>query len=289
MGTGNDPCEGRGFKKNTTPKNIDLSNYGNFVYSVSVGANRSLNDVVGAYVWAKEEKQYPIDAILIGDGLYKITLAVLEGLKGAEAEHKAIEAGKQLIDSFEKIACIEGVRLLKTTELIATTAFHNAFGRIESFFTSDNIFREAIIKDAFSYVDRQKLNSALKIDEMEAKALSVLYLKQEVAIYLLLAEQGWLVDFYLGKEIPTLAKIMTGEIPTAPEALKRRVNVGLQRKKSRMSASPSEAPQPRSILRCSDGVSARRVIYWKAPQGEPCQPQHIGSAQPCVVPQGKAA
>jgi hypothetical protein len=91
------------------------------------------------------------------------------------------------------------------------------------------MFKNAIDIDAKSYVDRQKTRNNIKLNESEALALSILYLKQEVAVYLWLAEHGWLIDLYLGNEIPTLAKIIEGKIPGAPDALKQRVNIGLRK------------------------------------------------------------
>ena len=251
MDTDNDPCEDRGFKKSTTPKNIDLSNYGNFVYSVSVGANRPIKDVAGAYRWAKEKKDYPIDSILVGDGPYKITLAIVKGLKGTEAEYKAIEAGNELIDSFTKIACIEGVRLLKTNELIATTAFRCAYSQIEALYLSDDTFQRSIIKDAFSYVDRQESVGALMISEAEARIIDPLFEAGNSHIFAscrarlagrLLSRQG---DSDLGQNHDW------GNPGRYPEALKRRVNVGLQKKKSRTNAALSKAPQ--AVLSCARG------------------------------------
>lgn len=258
-------CDGRGFKKQVTPKNTDFSSHENFIYSISVGAaNKSLEDVIEAYRWAKDYKKYPVKAILVGDGLYKITLRIIKGLSVLDAEVKAIEAGIELINDFISKACTAGVSFIKTSELLLDPEFERAYQGIEALFSGEQSFRASLEKDARFYVDRQKLRGTLKVSEYEAIKLSIFYLKQEIAVYLLLAERGWAVDLYLGHEIPTLAKIMNQEISAAPDALKRRVNIGLQKKKAKQPApddicaqqpetalTDSTAPQREPVLACS--------------------------------------
>ncbi len=222
----------RGFKKFTTPRHTDLTQYREFLYTVSVGAfNRSTSDLVEAYSWASQK--HPIKAILVGDGLYQISLCITEGLDAKEAEKRAIKAGEELISDFFREVYIDDLEVIRTSELLSNPVFFSAFERVESLYSSDFLFRQSVEEDAGFYVKRQKERGTLRISETEGFNLSIFYLKQEIAVYLLLAEQGWLADIYLGQEIPTLAKIMRGEIPAAPQALKQRVNVGLQKKRNK--------------------------------------------------------
>lgn len=63
--------------------------------------------------------------------------------------------------------------------------------------------------------------------EATATAHAAKYLREEVAVYLALAREGWLTDVYLGEELPTPARIMKLQIDDAPEELARRVNISL--------------------------------------------------------------
>ena len=230
----------RGFKKFTTPRNTDLAQYREFLYTVSVGAfNRSVVDLVEAYLWAS--KKYPIKAILLGDGLYKISLCITEGLDTKEAETRAMKTGNELICYFFKELYIDDIEVIKTSELLSKFTCLFAFKRIKFLYLSDFLFRVSVEEDARLYVERQKERGTLRVSETEGFNLSIFYLLQEIAVYLLLAEQGLLADIYLGQEIPTLAKIMRGEILAAPDALKQRVNVGLQEKRNRQ-VDPQDQP-----------------------------------------------
>ena len=123
--------------------------------------------------------------------------------------------------------------MIRTTELLLDPDFSDAFDRIELLYETNSLFRASVDLDAEYYVNRQCDRGTLKISKAEGTNLSIFYLKQEIAVYLLLAERGWLADIYLGQEIPTLAKIMRGEIPEAPEKLKQRINIGLRKKRHR--------------------------------------------------------
>ena len=194
--------EGRGFKKQVTPKNADFSSSECFIYSISVGAaNQSLEDVVAYIRSARDYKKYPVKAILVGDGLYKITLRIIKGLDVLDAEVIAIEAGIELINNFMSKACTVGVSFIKTSELLLNPELERAYQCIEALFSGEQSFRTSLEKDARFYVDRQKLRGTLKVSEDEALKLSIFYLKQEIGVYLLLPERGWDVDLYLGHEV----------------------------------------------------------------------------------------
>ena len=223
----------RGFRKNITPKNItNFDNYKRFTYSVSVDVgNRCLSNIVRAYIWASQ--RYPIKSILLGDGLYKITLLITENLNKHEAERRAKRAGDDLLLYFFKELGVANSKVIRTTELLLDPDFEDAFDRIKSLYETNSLFRASVDSDAAYYVNRQSDRGTLKVSKAEGTNLSIFYLKQEIAVYLLLAERGWLADIYLGQEIPTLAKIMRGEIPEAPEKLKERIHIGLKKKRYR--------------------------------------------------------
>ncbi len=218
------------FEESVTPRGYALKGNERCFFTISVGThNQSVEEIAAAYSWAKSK--YVISQLLIGDSLYKITLQIREGLTQVDAEKKAFEAAGMLIEDFghftnEK----QKISIRKTSDIMQSYEFKSSYVEVERFYEENEEFKNAVDADARKYIDRQIAKKNLKVDPGEGLDLSIMYLKQEIAVYLLLAEQGWLVDLYLGQEIPTLAKIMEGRLPAAPDALKRRVNIGLRRK-----------------------------------------------------------
>lgn len=237
----------RGFRSSITPKNADASCHKKILYSVSLDvSNRDIHDIVDAYIWTLQK--YPLNAILLGDGLHKITLRITEDLSEYEAERRAKRAGDDLMLCFLRELGVTDSKVIRTTELLLDPDFSDAFDRIESLYETNSLFRASVDSDAEYYVNRQCDRGTLKISRAEGTNLSIFYLKQEIAVYLLLAERGWLADIYLGQEIPTLAKIMRGEIPEAPEKLKQRINIGLRKKRHRAIAQQPQLSDKKAAL-----------------------------------------
>ena len=218
------------FEESVTPRGYAPKPNERCFFTISVGThNQSVEEIAFAYSWAKSK--YIISQLLIGDSLYKITLQIREGLTQADAENKAFEVAETLINDFRRFAKEKRpISIKRTSDIMQSSEFKQAYFKVERFYEKDDGFKNAVDTDAQKYIDRQIAKKNLKVKPGEGLDLSILYLKQEIAVYLLLAEQGWLVDLYLGQEIPTLAKIMEGRLPAAPDALKRRVNIGLRRK-----------------------------------------------------------
>jgi len=218
------------FRKKVTPGQSIVSAEEPCLFPISVGArDKDVEDVASAYLWAKD--RYNIKAILLGDGLYKITLRICRNLNLSESEKIAIAEGQELLERFsDKIGDGREISVYKTSDIQKTIEFKRCCKIIDALYENDLEFRRAVDDNARHFVERQRDHGCLRIDEFEAINLSIFYLIQEIAVYLFLAEQGWFFEVYLGQEIPALVKIMTGKVPAAPAALKRRVNIGLQKK-----------------------------------------------------------
>ena len=217
------------FKEIVTPKRYNPKAKEICFFTISVGTkNQSIEEISAAYLWAK--RKYIIKSLLIGDSLYRITLQIREGLTEEEANEKSAQISEKLISDFQNLTHEKTpVSIKRTSNIIECVDFDKAYAEIESLYKVNNSFKDAVDADAQRYISRQRARKNLRVTPDEGLDLSISYLKQEIAVYLLLAEQGWLVDLYLGQEIPTLAKIMEGELPVAPEGLKRRVNIELRR------------------------------------------------------------
>jgi hypothetical protein len=220
------------FRKYVTPKEAVTRIQEPCLFTISVGAaKQNISDLVAAYSWGR--KQYNIGAILLGDGLYRITLKICSGLPDCEARDLSIATGVDIQERFLHEACLPGMEVFKTSDIFLQQDFLDAHRRINHLYHSQPLFHDSMIEDATTFVDRQRKNGTLKIARNEAIKLSTLYLTQEIAVYLVMAERGWLTEIYFGHEIPTLAKIMNNEIPDAPKALKQRVNIGLEKVRRR--------------------------------------------------------
>lgn len=115
--------------------------------------------------------------------------------------------------------------------MIRKPEFKDAYRIIQNLYRKELAFKNSVREDASFFVERQREKGLLKLPASRAVGLSIRYLKEEFAIYLMLAEAGWYADFYLGDEISTLKKILGREIEGVPDALKKRVNISLQKKK----------------------------------------------------------
>lgn len=229
MGRHNHTDKSTIYRKTVTPRNSKVSPGEPFLFPICVGArNKDVEDMALAYLWA--EKKFNIRALLLGDGLYRITLRICKGLDLVESEKIAIAEGKELVKNFlEKIGATEKI-IIKTSDILQNADFDRCYRIIDELYGHDIEFKQAVDDNACLFVERQRDHRCLCVDQFEAVILSIFYLKQEIAVYLFLAEQGWPYEVYLGQEIPALVKIMTGKVPAAPQALKRRVNIGLQKK-----------------------------------------------------------
>ena len=251
------------YRKTITPRKSKVSAEVPCLFPISVGArDKDVEDVVSAYLWAKEK--YNIKAILLGDGLYQITLRICRGLNLSDSEKIAITEGNRLIENFFKRIGTSEVLVIKTSNVLNKSEFDNYYRVIDELYEHDSEFRQAVDDNARIFVERQRDHKSLCINEFEAVNLSIFYLKQEIAVYLFLAEQGWSYEVYLGQEIPALVKIMTGKVPAAPQALKRRVNIALQKKvrvrKQIMQGDPQSSVKVAKITRSNGAQLPTNVI-----------------------------
>ena len=99
----------------------------------------------------------------------------------------------------------------------------------QALYGNDSVFRSKVNESANQYVDRKLRSQTLAIGAEQAAALSVRYILDEVAFYCVLAESGWCIETYPGSELPVLAEIIKGRIPSAPRILKNRIFIELRK------------------------------------------------------------
>jgi tRNA-dependent cyclodipeptide synthase len=226
----------RGYKSKVTlpPSGGGIDAAAKSVYGISVGArSKPVAEIVGGFKWAR--KFFPNCGVLLGDGLYRITLKIREGLDEGPAMELAIKEGDNLLEEFGSALDEPLPVVFRSSQLMNDAGFVPALALIERLYQRDKLLSEAVRGDAHVFIDRQARRNCLKIKPADAVDLAVSYLKEEVAIYLLMAQRGWLQDIYLGDELPTLLKIVKGEIPNAPTPLKQRISISIRTKGARRS------------------------------------------------------
>lgn len=220
----------RRFAVSSTPPEArhDLAAHGQCLYGVSVGAiGKQTGELLDGYRWS--QAHFPRCAMLLGDSLYRFTLQIQQGCDGAAAAAIAQQRGQALAD--EILALLpEPPSMLRCSEVLVQPGYAARHQAIAGLYREHAAFRASVEADALVFVRRQAAKQRLAVAEARALELAVIYLLEEIAIYDCLAGQGWLVDVYLGAELPTLAKIIAGAIAGVPGPLSQRVNISLRAK-----------------------------------------------------------
>lgn len=222
-----DRWHGRSFRAKITPPQqlVDLQGL-KCLYGVSIGSkDQSVQLVKHGYGWALAH--FPRCAILLGDSLYRITLQIQNGIEPRVAQSTATAAGDSVLSELLK-GTRTNVEVIRCSFMMAQPEFGPVLEEIKTLHESNKHFRESVTSDALMFVDRQFRKGRLAVTREQALDLAIQYLHEEIAVYLLLGTEGWLVDVYLGHELPTLERITLGEIKHAPDILRQRVNVALR-------------------------------------------------------------
>lgn len=218
----------RRFAIKTTPpdKSSQLREIDQCLYGVSVGAfNKQIEDILEGYRWARAN--FRRCCILLGDSLYRFTLQIQRDISSEEAGRIALASGQELAEQmFSRLP--RTPEIIRCSDVLANPRFSEFLHETRALHEQNSALRDSLASDAQIFVRRQAQKERLAISATDAVELAVSYLIEEVAIYGCLAEQGWIIDVYLGEELPTLAKIMSGEIPGVTGPLSQRINVSLR-------------------------------------------------------------
>jgi tRNA-dependent cyclodipeptide synthase len=218
----------RNYKLKITPNTATTSVWDSSrcLYGVSVGSkNGDVDSVVDGFLWASTH--FSRCGLLLGDSLYRFTLQIQRGLDELTATAEARSAGQEhLAAILQRLP--RTPEIIRCSDILHAPDFSLAFSKFERHFNLDADFNSSIMDDARSFVQRQMKSGRLALPEAQGMGLAIRYLVEEVAVYSYLADQGWLVDVYLGDELPTLARIINGDIPSVAGALSSRINISLK-------------------------------------------------------------
>lgn len=201
------------------------------IYTISVGPQPiDIPKVLTGLQWTTTT--FRQTAILVGDSLCRITLQIQMGYGEKASEIVGRQIGDTILQSLAARAN-NLPKVYRCSEIIQRQEFTNVVSNIRRLYTLDREFRSSLNADAEVFVERQERKGRLGCSRHRAVALSREYLLEEIAIYNVMGDCGWLVEAYLGNELPTLSRIMDGEFPNAPNTLQQRVNIALSIKTRR--------------------------------------------------------
>jgi tRNA-dependent cyclodipeptide synthase len=177
--------------------------------------------------WAWTRERFSTCAILIGDSLVGLTLQAGAGLLSEAATREADRLASKLVSQMSE-AGIDAARMIRTSDVIARLRFVDWRNSLFDTYLTAAPFRNSVDEDAASYCRRQEKKGALAVPITDAISISVEYLLDELAIYAVLAEDGWLAETYLGSELGTLARLIRGTLPGVAPILERRTHLSLK-------------------------------------------------------------
>lgn len=203
----------------------NLHHHDRCVFALSVGDSRkSIPEIAEGYTWVSEHFDH--NAILVGDSLYRITLQIQKGLDEKTASETAYQNGFDLVKSLYLFIKEEPL-ILRSSEISQLPRYRSKLEEVKKESQTNREFANELENDAVAFVERQKKNSRLMLSYENAIELSIRYLSEEIAMYMVLAEDGWNVEAYQGTELNILRKIITGEIKTGLKSLASRIHISL--------------------------------------------------------------
>jgi len=177
--------------------------------------------------WATEK--FDSTLIIIGDYLRRYNEYIFNGLEGADAQEKSLKAGdvflEQASETLKRYAD-KGLEITRWKPCIENEIFVSDKKIIDNLYSSDQAFKAAVQKDAFSFIKRQQDNTLhAGVSTEKAIEISSQYLLEEIAVFSSLSEQGYKIEIYPGPELHCLVEIAKGNFQAIPSGLKQRINV----------------------------------------------------------------
>ena len=154
-------------------------------------------------------------------------MQIQRGQNPKAAKQLAQKAGQRILEQIlSQLTLLPEV--IRTSDMLAHARFKEHLKEVRTLYDTNWSFHESVQSDALAFVNRQALRGRLGLSEPEAVDLAAAYLVEEIAVYSCLAEEGWLVDVYLGAELPTLLRFINGELSGTSAPLHKRINVALR-------------------------------------------------------------
>lgn len=164
--------------------------------------------------------------IVVGDTVYRLTLALLNGTPEDQAREEGIAAGRAFIATYAPLfrqyadRCTFSFQPFSEVEVAPAFATHLA--TLQSLTATDPTFAAEVEAFADLYLARgDKLDTnpfAVPLDQ--ARAIARAYLLEESALFAVLRDEDWPIIVYPGS-ISSIEGLCEGRFPGAPEPLAR--------------------------------------------------------------------
>lgn len=189
------------------------------IYSVSLSTDEvRYQRMLRGYEWAIEH--FVEVNVYLGDGMLLENTFTILGSKPTAVRLQARGLAEMAIKDLKAIA--RPSKLSAASTLAALPMFTAKLIDVTTSCAKNEDFAASVMADARSFVERQAKRSRLGIDTEHAISLARQYVLFEIAVYAVLASEGYLVDVYAGsEELPTLQKFMNGELTGLPELAQR--------------------------------------------------------------------
>ena len=190
------------------------------VYSVSLGAESSrIVATASGYQWAVDH--FAEVNVFLGDGQLLETTLIVTGVNQRLAPEIARSIASETSRSLGEVSPVRQVTA--ASAIHGSEEFLMSMDCINTAFENNPSFRASLKRDANAYIDRLAKTSRLGVSYDVGIELATNYLKFEIAGYLLMARDGYLVDVYAtgSGELPTLKEFIDGTLHGIPELARR--------------------------------------------------------------------
>lgn len=203
-----------------------IADYDHCVFTVSVGAaNLSHEKLAAGFEWAA--KRYSGVAVYVLDRICRVTRQFPPLNSRDEEELCDQREGTKVIEAIESILGKRFDGVLRYCQLCRTPLFRSAQRQVNWVLETHPAILGMIEEESRTYVERQQRTGRLIVPAERAFELGVDYLKDEMAMQIVLVKLGWIVEVYVGRELTPLADLATGSYEDVPPELRNRINIGL--------------------------------------------------------------
>lgn len=161
-------------------------------------------------------------AVLLGDYIERHNLAANSGGDPNQAAELAMAKAEPVKKSIEqalaKLANPE-LKLVTSRDLVLSARFHTVLPALQYHFNHDSDFRGDVLDDISRYITRMARRGRILKFVAAITDPSVSYILEELAIFSILAEQGFPVQIYPGRHLKTLIDLANKSIRSPLQGL----------------------------------------------------------------------
>ncbi len=151
--------------------------------------------------------------VLVGDYLHRYNEMIFHGLNEEDAIKVVLDKGLKLksdfVNTMDTLALPVAYNFVHTEHLLTLPEFSDKFDRFISIYQTNTAFSTLIDQTVEIFLRRQY---KVKLDIEQSKRLCNQYLFEELAMFEILAEQGYMVNIYPGNQLPVIKAICTGAL-----------------------------------------------------------------------------